>query len=94
MLGDAVAAGKQLGTAHREKLLGTQTHDIEARPVAITMAGQRDRRLRAQIEVVQRRRYAQVNARMHFSEATEPIAEPLAAKSGDVLTVRAPERWR
>lgn|SRR5215510_5484277 len=79
-LGKAVAAGKQVRTAHREKLLGAQTHDIEARPVAITVPDSEIDVFARKVDMVQHRRYAQIDARMFFSEAAKPVDPPFGSK--------------
>ena len=63
-LGQAVAARKQLWTAHRKQLFGAQTHDVEARPIAIAMPHGEIDVLAREVYVMQRRRHAQIDARV------------------------------
>ena len=62
-LGEPIAPGEQLGAADREQLLGAQARDIEAGPVAVAVAHGEIDVLAREVDVMQRRRDPQIDAR-------------------------------
>jgi hypothetical protein len=71
---------EQLGTAHREELLCAEARDIKARPVAVTMSHGKVDILAREVDMMQRRRHTQIDARMFLGEAAQAVDQPFRGK--------------
>ena len=69
-----------LGLQTGKQLLGAQARDIKARPIAVAVAHGKIDILAREVDVMQRRRHAQIDARMLLGKSAEAIDQPFGGK--------------
>ena len=84
----AVTPSDELRAANRKKPLETKPYDVEPGPIAITVTNRKINVLACEVDVMVRCGNPEINLRMGLCEPTERLTSHLAAKSGDMLTVR------
>ena len=72
---------QELRATNREQLFGTQPHDIEPRPIAITVPHREIHVLSCEVDVMQSRRNAQIDAGMRFGKSPKTMHQPFGAQS-------------
>jgi hypothetical protein len=93
-LAQPVAASGKDGAADWKQLLGGEVDGVEARPIAVAVPDRQVHIFPCEVHVVHGCREFQLDFRMRLGEPAEPGDQPFRAKSGEVLTVIVPERWR
>ena len=79
-LGDAVAPCQQFRAAHCKQVLGGQSHDVEARPIAVSVPHSKIHVLSREVHVMQGGGDPQVDSRMRLGKAAETVDEPFGCK--------------
>lgn len=82
-LNEAIAPGKQLRAAYRKQLLRAEARHIKTRPVTVTVTHREVNVLARKVDVMQRRRYPQIDAWMLLGETPKSIDEPEGSHLGD-----------
>lgn len=68
---------RELGTAHRKQVFGAEPGDVQARPMALTVADRNIDVFAGEIDVMHRRRDPKVDPGMGLDEPPEPVDQPL-----------------
>ena len=76
------ATRQQFRTAYGKKLLCTQPDTFQSRPIPLAVADGQVDVLSGEVDVMQGRRNAQVDARMRFGEVAEAVYQPLRGEIG------------
>jgi hypothetical protein len=79
-VGNAIAAREEFGAANRHESFRTKSHGIKTRPMTIAMADRKVHMLGDEVDLLDRRRDAEVDHWVGRSKASKSVHEPLGAE--------------